>query len=151
MVAPVLILLAIMSYGGYAIAEGLRVGGRSGIFPLALGVALVALTAVATIRTLRPRATPADSLESEPSPDMAPITLSWVHAAGLALLAAYMLAASYIGLLSAAIVFTPVLGFVGAERRWTLLAAFTAILVLVLYFIFSVFLRLPLPPEFLIG
>ncbi len=46
MVAPVLILLAIMSYGGYAIAEGLRVGGRSGIFPLALGVALVALTAL---------------------------------------------------------------------------------------------------------
>jgi hypothetical protein len=144
--------LGVAAVGGYAVVEGLRLGGSSGLFPAALGVILATAAAIALVRAwIRPTPDPGspDADTTRTKPDLHP---GRVQVVGLVLLAAYIVAAGHLGLLTAALVFMPVLAWIGGhERRWRVLLPVTVVFVGAMYVVFSLFLRLPLPRDVIFG
>lgn len=146
------IFAGVIALGAYAVAEGVRLDGASGLFPAGLGVVLMASAGLALARAWV-RGAPEADIDAGASTTIPPAPHAGrVQAVGLALLAGYIVAAGQFGLLSAALVFMPGLAWIaGHERRWRLLAPVTVVFVCVLYGLFFLALRLPLPRELVFG
>jgi hypothetical protein len=130
--------LAIALIGGVIVWDGARQVGASAYFPMAVGGAMVALSAV-TLAKL------GGALRIT---DEAPLAKGF---AGLALLALFVGLASYGGFLTASIVFIPAMALLGGDRNYPRIAVGTIAFVILAYLIFNLALSQPLPAELIFG
>ncbi|SDE49155.1 tripartite tricarboxylate transporter TctB family protein [Rhodospira trueperi] len=149
--------LGVAALGGYAMVEGLRLGGSSGMFPAALGIVLATAAVIGLVRAWRmslPKpAGPDAGTDTGGTDDTHPsLHPGRVQVVGLLLLAGYVMAAEHVGLLTGALLFMPLLAWIGGhERRLQRLLPVTVLFVGAMYVVFSLLLRLPLPQDVIFG
>ena len=111
----------------------------SGYFPAAIGVALVALSAVSMVSALS-----AGPLTT----DEAPLGLG---IAGLAMLFVFIWSSSQIGFLTSSLWMLPAMALLGGDRRWGRIALLTGAFVILAWIVFGLVFAQTFPPELILG
>ncbi|MEW5420947.1 tripartite tricarboxylate transporter TctB family protein [Amorphus sp. 3PC139-8] len=130
--------LAVALAGGVVVWDGTRQAGASAYFPIAVGSAMIALSAVTVIRLDR----------KTRMTEEAPLLRGF---AGLAMLAAFIGLAGYIGFLSASVAFIPAMAVLGGDRNIVRIAVGTVAFVILAYVVFNLAFAQPFPAELILG
>lgn len=110
-------------------------------FPAVIGVLMALLSCAMIVRTL------AASVTYTQAP--APLVKHWPRfVASIAITLAYIVILPTVGFFSSSALFVPVLSVVLGFRRPAYLAITTVLFIALLYALFTLLLRRPLPPEF---
>ncbi|OCW59578.1 tripartite tricarboxylate transporter TctB family protein [Hoeflea olei] len=130
--------LAVALIGGVIIWDGARQTGESAYFPIAVGGAMVALSAI-TIAKLD-RATRFS--------DEAPLAKGF---AGLVMLGLFIWLAGHVGFLTSSLLLIPAMALLGGDRNVLRMTIGTIAFVGLAYLVFNLALSQPLPAELIFG
>ncbi|SDU15276.1 tripartite tricarboxylate transporter TctB family protein [Stappia sp. ES.058] len=132
------VALAVALAGGVVVFDGTRQAGASAYFPIAVGSAMIVLSAVSVAglgRDLR-------------FTDEAPLLKGF---AGLVLLAAFIGLSGQIGFLTASLAFIPAMAVLGGDRNVVRVVVGTLAFVVMAYVVFHLALAQPFPAELILG
>lgn len=132
------VALAVALAGGVVVWDGARQAGASAYFPIAVGSAMIALSAVSVARLDR---------ETRMTEE-APLFRGFV---GLGMLAAFIFLAGQIGFLTASITFIPAMALLGGDRNFLRIAVGTVAFVIMAYVVFNLAFAQPFPAELILG
>ena len=130
------VFILLSGLGIYSLAEGFSIDNQSGYFQIALGLLLIVLCcAGAIIAFIR---------KSENNNNMK------VLFSGLLLFLGYLILSGIFGILSSALLFTPVMAFLGGERGLLRLSLVTLLFTAFIYVTFALIFRIPFPSDLLL-
>lgn len=132
------VCLVVALVGGIVVWDGFCQVGAGGYFPLAVGGAMIVLSAISILGMDR----------MAMATDEAPLSKG---IAGLVLLTAFIALAGNIGFLTASILFVPAMALLGGDRSVLRILVGTAAFVLVAYAVFNVAFSQPFPAELILG
>jgi hypothetical protein len=132
------VTLAIATVGAIVVWDGTRQAGASSYFPIAIGLAIVALSGISLAKVGR---------EKRPT-DEAPLMKGFV---GLAMLAVFIGLSSQVGFLTASLAFIPAMAVLGGDRSFPRIAIGTAAFIIMAYLVFELAFAQPLPADLIFG
>ncbi|KAA0011988.1 hypothetical protein F0A17_11860 [Billgrantia pellis] len=133
--------IMVAGIGALILWDSASLTGASAYFPVAVGVSLIAFSAISAInQILRTR----DSARTSEA--------SLIHGlAGLALLGLFVASASAMGFLTSALWFLPAMAMLGGERHGWRVVLITLLFTLLAWLLFHLVFAQSMPPEFIFG